>query len=101
MLGSARGGSRVSRPITLPSATSGEPGCTSGVEIVTADAAPDRGRARAIVEAMRDAHVLISVCGEHGNVLKIRPPLVFSDSDVDWFCTALDSALATTLATAG
>ncbi|MDS1113429.1 aspartate aminotransferase family protein [Gordonia westfalica] len=72
-----------------------------GVEIVTADAAPDRGRARAIVEAMRDAHVLISVCGEHGNVLKIRPPLVFSDSDVDWFCTALDSALATTLATAG
>ncbi|GAC02482.1 4-aminobutyrate aminotransferase [Gordonia namibiensis NBRC 108229] len=72
-----------------------------GVEIVTDDGAPDRQRARAIVEAMRDAHVLISVCGEHGNVLKIRPPLVFSDSDVDWFCTALDSALAATLMTVG
>ena len=32
--------------------------------------------------------MLISVCGDDGNVLKIRPPLVFSSSDVDWFMTA-------------
>ena len=40
-----------------------------------------------IVDAMRDNHVLISVCGGRGNVLKMRPPLVFSLSDLDWFMT--------------
>jgi 4-aminobutyrate aminotransferase-like enzyme len=37
--------------------------------------------------------VLISVCGHDGSVLKIRPPLVFSRSDVDWFCTEFAAAL--------
>ena len=61
-----------------------------GVEVVT-DAETkkhDRAQAQRIVNAMRDNRVLISVCGAHGNVLKIRPPLVFSASDVDWFMTA-------------
>jgi 4-aminobutyrate aminotransferase-like enzyme len=43
---------------------------------------------------MRERRVLISVCGHDGNVLKIRPPLVFSMSDVDWFCTEFEAALA-------
>jgi 4-aminobutyrate aminotransferase-like enzyme len=43
---------------------------------------------------MRERRVLISVCGHDGNVLKIRPPLVFSMSDVDWFCTEFAAALA-------
>lgn len=65
-----------------------------GVEILTEDGAPDRAGAKALVNAMRERRVLISVCGTHGNVLKIRPPLVFSHSDVDWFCTEFDAALA-------
>jgi 4-aminobutyrate aminotransferase-like enzyme len=67
-----------------------------GVEIVSdADAkTPDRAGARALVNAMRERRVLISVCGHDGNVLKIRPPLVFSMSDVDWFCTEFEAALA-------
>ncbi|RDH77575.1 aspartate aminotransferase family protein [Mycolicibacterium moriokaense] len=67
-----------------------------GVEIVTGARTkePDRAGARRFVNAMRERQVLISVCGHDGNVLKIRPPLVFSMSDVDWFCDALTQALA-------
>jgi 4-aminobutyrate aminotransferase-like enzyme len=43
---------------------------------------------------MRERRVLISVCGHDGNVLKIRPPLVFSESDVGSFCTEFDAVLA-------
>ena len=65
-----------------------------GVEVTTDTGAPDRAGAKALVNAMRARRVLISVCGRDGNILKIRPPLVFSRSDVDWFCTEFASALA-------
>jgi len=67
-----------------------------GVEIVSdADTkTPDRAGAKALVNAMRERHVLISVCGHDGNVLKVRPPLVFSMTDVDWFCSEFTAALA-------
>jgi 4-aminobutyrate aminotransferase-like enzyme len=54
---------------------------------------PDRAGARKLVNALRERQVLISVCGHDGNVLKIRPPLVFSMSDVDWFCSEFAAAL--------
>jgi 4-aminobutyrate aminotransferase-like enzyme len=67
-----------------------------GVEVVSdRDAkSPDRAHARKLVNALRERHVLISVCGHDGNVLKIRPPLVFSMADVDWFCSEFTAALA-------
>ena len=67
-----------------------------GVEVVSDAEAktPDRAGARALVNSMRERSVLISVCGHDGNVLKIRPPLVFSMGDVDWFCTEFEAALA-------
>jgi 4-aminobutyrate aminotransferase-like enzyme len=69
-----------------------------GVEIVgdsesKATKLPDRAGAKALVNEMRNRRVLISVCGHDGNVLKIRPPLVFSMSDVDWFCSEFTAAL--------
>ncbi|OBG89614.1 4-aminobutyrate aminotransferase [Mycobacterium sp. E802] len=66
-----------------------------GVEMVTDrdSAVPDRAAAHDLVNAMRDRNVLISVCGAQGSVLKVRPPLVFSLSDVDWFCTEFADAL--------
>ncbi|TGD87463.1 aminotransferase class III-fold pyridoxal phosphate-dependent enzyme [Mycolicibacterium sp. CH28] len=64
-----------------------------GVEVLTEAGSPDRAGAKSLVNAMRERRILISVCGRDGNVLKIRPPLVFSDSDVDWFCTEFSSAL--------
>jgi 4-aminobutyrate aminotransferase-like enzyme len=67
-----------------------------GVEVVTdrESGTPDRARARKLVNAMRERRVLISVCGHDGSVLKIRPPLVFSMADVDWFCTEFSAALS-------
>ncbi len=66
-----------------------------GVEIVSDPQTkePDRAGARRLVNALRDRRVLVSVCGHDGNVLKIRPPLVFSMSDVDWFVSAFTDAL--------
>lgn len=54
---------------------------------------PDYATAVRIIEEMRERHVLTSLCGPYGNVLKIRPPLVFSASDVDWFISALRDTL--------
>ena len=67
-----------------------------GVEVVSDRDAKtsDRAAARRIVNELRERHVLLSVCGHDGNVLKIRPPLVFSSADVDWFCTEFQAALA-------
>lgn len=74
-------------------------GLYTGVEIVTDPDSKehDRGQAQRIVDMMRDNRVLISVCGGHGNILKVRPPLVFSMSDLDWFMTVF-SAVAKELA---
>ncbi len=65
-----------------------------GVEVLDGDGAPDRDAARWIINEMRERGVLISVCGADGNVLKIRPPLVFSMSDVDRFIAELTAVLA-------
>ncbi|WP_395308533.1 aminotransferase class III-fold pyridoxal phosphate-dependent enzyme [Mycobacterium sp. AMU20-3851] len=65
-----------------------------GMEVLDAAGAPDRAAARWIINAMRERLVLISVCGADGNVLKIRPPLVFSMSDVDRFVAELTEVLA-------
>jgi 4-aminobutyrate aminotransferase-like enzyme len=70
-------------------------GLYTGVEIVTDPATKehDRGTAQRIVDMMRDNRVLISVCGGHGNILKVRPPLVFSMSDLDWFMTVFSAVV--------
>lgn len=53
----------------------------------------DRARTTRIVNAMRDNGVLISACGADHNILKIRPPLIFSRENVDLFIDVLDIAL--------
>lgn len=47
-----------------------------------------------VVNAMRDRGVLISRIGRHSNILKMRPPLVFSVSDADHLLTTLDAVLS-------
>jgi len=42
---------------------------------------------------LRARRVLISVAGPAANVLKIRPPLVFSKENVDLFLSALDDEM--------
>jgi 4-aminobutyrate aminotransferase-like enzyme len=46
-----------------------------------------------VVNGLRERRVLISATGEHGNVLKIRPPLVFSEADASRLLTELDAVL--------
>ena len=57
---------------------------------------PDGARALALVNALRNRRVLISATGFNGNVLKIRPPLVFGPEHVDRFLTELAGALRDT-----
>jgi 4-aminobutyrate aminotransferase-like enzyme/aminoglycoside phosphotransferase (APT) family kinase protein len=51
-------------------------------------------RAERVVDDMRDAGVLINRTGPQGNVLKIRPPLVFTTEHVELLVDALAAALA-------
>jgi 4-aminobutyrate aminotransferase-like enzyme len=64
-----------------------------GVDVVT-DGVPDAARAARVVNGLRQRQVLISATGPQGHVLKIRPPLVFSDSHLDLFLTRLEQVLA-------
>ncbi|WP_241156302.1 aspartate aminotransferase family protein [Leucobacter chromiireducens] len=61
-----------------------------------ATGAADAARATAVVNHMREQGVLISASGVAANVLKVRPPLVFAESDAPRLLDALDAALAAT-----
>ena len=70
-------------------------GLAIGVEIVRPGTAePDAAGAKEIVEGMRERGVLIGTTGRHGNVLKIRPPLVFRREHADQLVAALLDTLA-------
>ena len=55
--------------------------------------APATGHARRVTEALRERGILISATGPDGNVLKIRPPLVFQREHAGLLLQALDDAL--------
>jgi len=46
-----------------------------------------------VVPLFRDHRILSQVAGHSMNVIKILPPLVVTESDLDWFVDALDSVL--------
>ena len=56
---------------------------------------PDGETAIRVVNGLRDRHVLISATGPDGSSLKIRPPLPFSQPDVDHLAEALTDTLRT------
>lgn len=66
-----------------------------GVELVRdrASRAPAGDIAARLVNGLRERRVLISAAGPAGNILKIRPPLVFSEADADLFLAATDEVL--------
>jgi 4-aminobutyrate aminotransferase-like enzyme/Ser/Thr protein kinase RdoA (MazF antagonist) len=66
-----------------------------GVELVRdADTRePAAAEATDVVEQMRERGILLGTDGPLHNVLKIRPPMPFSDEDVDTLVTALDETL--------
>lgn len=55
---------------------------------------PATAEAARVVNLLREWRVLISSAGPHGNVLKIRPPLVFRTEHAEMLVQRLDQALA-------
>jgi 4-aminobutyrate aminotransferase-like enzyme len=69
-------------------------GLLLAVELADEARAPAAGHARRVTEAMRERGILLSATGPDGNVLKIRPPLVFQREHADLLLRALDEVLA-------
>ena len=70
-------------------------GLVTGVDLVRdrATLEPAREETAQVLDGMRDKGVLIGDGGEYGNVLKIRPPLVFQREHADILVAALDEVL--------
>ena len=62
---------------------------------------PAVAQARWICERMRELGVVVQPTGDHGNVLKVKPPLCITESDADLFVIALDRALRELATVAG
>lgn len=67
-----------------------------GLEIVreAGSLEADTARANQIAEAMRESGVLLSTTGPFDNVVKIRPPMVFSKANADVLVNALNEVMA-------
>ena len=52
---------------------------------------PNKQLAKKIINFMRNNGVLLSTDGPHDNVIKIKPPLVFNNQNVDNVCEKLES----------
>ncbi|MFW9844757.1 MAG: aminotransferase class III-fold pyridoxal phosphate-dependent enzyme, partial [Candidatus Thorarchaeota archaeon] len=67
-----------------------------GVELILDEETlePAMKEANYIVERLKDMGILVSVDGPLNNVLKVKPPLVFTKENADSFVAALDVVLA-------
>jgi 4-aminobutyrate aminotransferase-like enzyme/Ser/Thr protein kinase RdoA (MazF antagonist) len=70
-------------------------GLANAIEIVTdrGSKLPDRAAAAAVKDALRRRGVLVGTTGRAGNVLKVRPPLAFTEDLVPAFTAALTASL--------
>ena len=70
-------------------------GMLTGVELVRDPATrePDPELTDAVANGMRARGVLVGTTGQAGNVLKVRPPLVFGDEHIVLVAEALDATL--------
>ena len=66
-----------------------------GLDLVTdrVTKAPATALAADVANRLRECGVLVSTDGPHDNVLKIKPPIVFTRDDAEILCTELDDAL--------
>jgi len=54
---------------------------------------PATDETKRLVNSMRERGVLLSRIGQHDNVLKMRPPMPFSQDNADLLLQTLDEAL--------
>ena len=68
-----------------------------GIELVLdrQSLAPAAQQAAVIINTMKEEGILLSTDGPLHNVLKIKPPLVFSEPNADFLTTSLDKVLST------
>lgn len=66
-----------------------------GIDLVTSreSRTPATAETKRIVNRMRERGILMGHIGEHGNVLKLRPPLPFSKDNADLLTSTLDDVL--------
>ena len=66
-----------------------------GLEFVSdsEEKVPDASRASYVVERMKEEGILLSMDGPDHNVVKFKPPLVFSEKNADLFLTVMGSIL--------
>ncbi|MFV3126995.1 aspartate aminotransferase family protein [Niveispirillum sp. KHB5.9] len=65
-----------------------------GAELIRPDGSPADVETKQLINRMRDNGVLISRAGRNSNILKMRPPLVFSTDNADHLLSVMDDALA-------
>jgi 4-aminobutyrate aminotransferase-like enzyme len=65
------------------------------VELVRSKAGkePDAELTASLTDRLKDKGFLVSYSGKYNNVLKIRPPLVFSHANADDFVRAFDECM--------
>lgn len=70
-------------------------GLMIGVELVADRAARTPGTALAgrVLDELKDLGAIVGKGGLYGNVLRIKPPLVLTDADVEFALAAMDEAL--------
>lgn len=73
-------------------------GFFKAIELVTDREAktPSAARAAKVVNGLRDRGVLVGAIGVHENILKLRPPMVFTRENADFFLGRLDEVLEAT-----
>jgi len=71
-------------------------GMIAGVELVRdrATQEPAKQETKRVINAMKEKGVLLGREGYLGNVLKIRPPMVFTPENADFLIAALDDAVS-------
>ncbi len=67
-------------------------GLLGGIEFVKnrKDNTPATKEAKFILDYCRSNRIIISLDGEYKNILKFKPPMVFSEKDCDRLYTILD-----------
>lgn len=70
-------------------------GLMLGVELVSdrSTKQPASTETATVMEAMKDAGVLVGKGGLRGNVLRVKPPMCWSAGDAAFFLEALDHSL--------
>jgi 4-aminobutyrate aminotransferase-like enzyme len=66
-----------------------------GVELIVpgTDKEPDEALTLRVVNGLRERHVLLGTAGVDNNILKVRPPIVFSQRDAERLVAELDATL--------